>query len=340
MLLIEIDGSEGEGGGQLLRCSVALSALTGREVRVFNIRAKRPKAGLAHQHLAAVRGVAALCEARVKGDSIGSRELVFSPGAIIGGRRRFDVGSAGSVSLVLQACILPALRSEKNTVLEITGGTNVRWSPPVDYYINVLFPILKKMGVGIHMRIDARGFYPEGGGKVTVEVEPAKELAPIDLSARGELKRLRGICFSQNLPEHVSKRISHSAKKSFLDEGEMHIESDMSNGGSTGAGICLFAEYENTILGADALGERGVPSEKVGTAAAEALKKETSGAGTLDVHSSDQLITFLALTRSGSVFRIREMSEHLKTQMWLIPRFLDVGFEVKTIPGGFEIVVP
>jgi RNA 3'-phosphate cyclase len=340
MLLIEIDGSEGEGGGQLLRCSVALSALTGREVRVFNIRAKRPKTGLAHQHLAAVRGVAALCEARVKGDSIGSRELVFSPGTIIGGRRRFDVGSAGSVSLVLQACILPALRSEKNTVLEITGGTNVRWSPPVDYYINVLFPILKRMGVEIHMRIDARGFYPEGGGKVTVEIEPAKELAPIDLSARGELRSLKGICFSQNLPEHVSKRISHSAKKSLLEEGDMRITSDVSNGASTGAGICLFAEYENTILGADALGERGVPAEKVGTAAAEALKKETSGVGTLDIHSSDQLIPFLVLTGSSSVFRIREMSAHLKTQMWLISRFLDARFEVKTISGGFEIVIP
>ena len=337
--MIEIDGSEGEGGGQLLRCSVALSALTGREVRVFNIRAKRPKAGLAHQHLAAVRGVAALCEARVRGDSIGNRELVFSPGAIIGGRRRFDVGSAGSVSLVLQACILPALKSEKNTVLEITGGTNVRLSPPVDYYINVLFPILKKMGVEIHMRIDARGFYPEGGGKVTVEIEPSTGISPLELRERGALKELRGVCFSQNLPEHVCKRISHSGKKAFLDKGGMSVRTDVSSGRSTGAGICLFAEYEKTVLGADALGERGVPAEKVGTDAAEALRREMTGVGTLDVHSADQLVPYMVLAKGRSVFRVREMTRHLKTQMWLIGNFLDPTFDVKSVDGGYEIVV-
>ncbi len=337
--MIEIDGSEGEGGGQLLRCAVALSALTSKDVRVFNIRAGRPIPGLAPQHLTAIKGVASLCDAQTDGAVLGSTDIVFRPGPVSGGRRRLDVGTAGSISLVLQACILPALRSDRVTTLEITGGTNVRWSPPIDYYLDLLFPILRRMGIGIRMHLDARGFYPEGGGKITVEIEPSTGISPLDLQERGLLKGLRGVCFSQNLPEHVCKRISHSGKKAFLDKGGVSVRTDVSSGRSAGAGICLFAEYERTVLGADALGERGVPAEKVGTDAAEALRREMTGVGTLDVHSGDQLVPYMALAKGRSVFRVREMTRHLKTQMWLIGNFLDPTFDVKSVDGGYEIVV-
>ncbi|MDD1773158.1 MAG: RNA 3'-terminal phosphate cyclase [Methanomassiliicoccales archaeon] len=337
--MIEIDGSEGEGGGQLLRCAVAMSALTGKEVRVFNIRAGRPKPGLASQHLAAVNGVASLCNARTSGAVAGSTDLSFFPGPLSGGERKLDVGTAGSISLVLQACILPAIRSDEMTTLEVSGGTNVRWSPPIDYYSNLLLPMLRRMGVEVRMQVESRGFYPESGGKVTVEIEPSADISPLDLSERGPLKGLRGVCFSQNLPEHICRRMSHSVKKAFLNEGGVSTRNDVSRGRSTGAGICLFAEYDRTILGADALGERGVPAEKVGENAIEALRKEMYGTGTLDVHSADQLVPYTALANGRSVFRVREVTKHLRTQMWLIGKFLDSTFHVESLAGGYEVAV-
>jgi RNA 3'-phosphate cyclase len=316
-----------------------MSALTGKDVRVFNVRAGRPNPGLTPQHLTAVRGVASLCDAKADGAVVGSTELSFHPGPVSGDGRRLDVGTAGSISLVLQACMLPALKSGKVTTLEISGGTNVRWSPPIDYYLDLLFPMLRRMGVEIRMHVDARGFYPEGGGKVVVTIGPSTDIFPLDLSERGELKGLRGVCFSQNLPVHVCKRISHSAKKAFIDEGELVVRADLSSGRSTGAGICLFAEYKRTVLGADALGYRGIPAEKVGADAAEALRREMSGIGTLDVHSADQLVPYMALAKGRSVFRVREMTEHLRTQMWLIGKFLDATFDVRSLAGGYEIAV-
>ncbi|MDD1767572.1 MAG: RNA 3'-phosphate cyclase [Methanomassiliicoccales archaeon] len=322
-----------------MRCAVALSALTGKDVRVRNIRAGRPNPGLAPQHITAVNGVASLCNAKVTGAVAGSTDLSFFPGSISGGKLRLDVGTAGSISLVLQACVLPAIRAGKVTRLEVLGGTNVRWSPPIDYCSDLLLPLLKRMGMDIRMQVVSRGFYPEGGGKVTVEVEPPTEILALDLNERGTLSRLRGVCFSQNLPEHVCTRMSHSVKKAFLDEGGIVMRNDTSFGKSTGAGVCLFAEYERTVLGVDALGERGVPAEKVAENAAEALRKEMRGIGTLDDHAADQLIPYMALAEGESVFRVREVTKHLATQMWLINKFLDATFSLRSLPSGHEIHV-
>lgn len=335
--MLEIDGSYGEGGGQILRSAVALSALTGTELRVVNIRAKRERPGLAAQHLAAVRGVASLCGAEVAGGQAGSAEITFRPGKVRGGRHRIDVGTAGSVTLVLQAGLLASLSAERGTELEVTGGTNVRMSPPVDYYFQVLLPLLSRMGVEVELELLQRGFYPRGGGRARAVLAPAVP-RPLVLEERGPPEEMGGTCFSQGLPDHVAERMSHAARKRFLGQ-EMRVRTERTAGPSPGAGIALCSRFRDTVLGADALGERGVLSEKVGDSAALRLKEEVEGPGTLDVHAADQLVAYMALAGGPSCFAVREVTEHLRTQMWLLPQFLDVRFEVRAAGRGHRVEV-
>jgi len=334
--MLEIDGSMGEGGGQILRSAVALSALTGKECRIENIRIKRPRPGLAPQHLAGVRSVGSMCDARLEGAEKGSTSLTFSPGKVRGGDYQLDVGTAGSITLVLQACLLPVIGSGEPLTMRIRGGTNVRWSPPVDYYPLIFLPLLRKMGVDLSLEIMARGFYPEGGGEVEVTVAPTRTILPLDLPERGKLLSIQGVCFSQNLPEHVCERITRSALRE-MPGGAAHVLSERGRGPSTGAGICLCAQFENTWIGADALGERGVASEEVGKMAARDLMEELEAGGTLDAHAADQLITYMAMAEGPSRFLVREITGHLRTQMDLLPLFLKVEFEVKESERPIEI---
>ncbi|NLK26383.1 MAG: RNA 3'-phosphate cyclase [Euryarchaeota archaeon] len=326
--MLKIDGSCGEGGGQVLRSAVALSALTGQDMEIVNIRSRRNKQGLAAQHLTGVRGVAELCGARVEGDAIGSTRLVFRPGRVRGGEYELDVKTAGSITLVLQTCLLAALRADTPVTLTIRGGTNVRMSPPVDYYQHVLLPLLQSMGVDTEMEVLQRGFYPQGGGVVRTTLVPPRAVLPLDLEKRGRLEEMGGVCFVQNLPDHVATRMAHAIGKSFLG-GKLRLERVSSKGPSTGAGAFLFARYDNTILGADALGEKGVPAERVGIYAAERLRAELEDGGTLDVHAADQLLPYLALASGPSAFRVRELSSHLLTQIELVPQFLPVEIIVE-----------
>lgn len=335
--MLEIDGSYGEGGGQILRSAVALSALTGEELRISNIRGKRDRPGLAAQHLAAVRGVASLCDADLSHAEVGSTELAFSPGKVRGGSHRIDVGTAGSVTLVLQACLLASMNAGKGTELEVTGGTNVRMSPPVDYYSQVLLPLLSGMDVDVRLELLQRGFYPRGGGKVKATLTPSRP-RPLVLEERGPPVEMGGTAFTQDLPDHVAERMGHAVRKKFLGK-ELRIRTEHTSGASPGAGIALYAQFKNTVLGADALGERGVPSEKVGEDAALRLQEELDGPGTLDVHAADQLVAYMALADGPSSFIVREVTEHLRTQMWLVQRFLDVRFEVSDAGRGYKVEV-
>ena len=329
--MIEIDGSEGEGGGQMLRTATALSVLTGKAVRVHDIRANRPKPGLAAQHLCAVRGVANLCEAQVEGLEVGSTQITFAPGKVRPGRYRLDVGTAGSVTLVLQACLLASARCHEEMGLEIVGGTNVCWSPPIDFYQRLLFPRLASLGFQAQIVEMRRGFYPEGGGMAEVRFQAPRVVAPMPLSERGEFLGVEGVCFSQNLPEHVCQRISHAVRKEMIGI-EIALTSASTSGVSIGAGVFLMARYDNAVLGADSLGERGVPAEQVGSLAAKALRQEMDGLGTFDVHAADQLLPYLALADGPSNFRVREMTGHLRTQIDLVRRFLGVRVEsVETV---------
>ena len=334
--MLEIDGSYGEGGGQVLRSSVALSALTGKEMRIVNIRSKRDRCGLAAQHLTAVRGVAELCGAALEGDELGSTSLTFRPGEVRGGEYEFNVGTAGSVTLVLQACMLAALRADGPVVMTIRGGTNVRMSPPVDHYHQVLLPLLREMHVDVELEVLQRGFYPQGGGAVTATLMPPRALMPLQLEERGRLEMINGASFVQNLPEHIAQRMEHAVRKSLLGE-RIVTERQLSSGPSSGAGIYLCARYENTVLGVDALGERGVPAERVGELAAERMRDELDGGGTLDVHTADQLLPYMAMAEGPSSFKVRELTSHLTTQMWLLPQFLPADISVD---GTAVSVVP
>jgi RNA 3'-terminal phosphate cyclase (ATP) len=336
--MIEIDGAEGEGGGQILRTAVALSALTQHEVRVFNIRANRPTPGLAAQHLCAIQGVRDLCQGALEGGRVGSTELTFRPGPMVGGRHRLDVGTAGSITLVLQACVLAACRSQEMVRLEITGGTNVRWSPPIDFLQGVLFPLLSRLGLEVRTGKMIRGFYPEGGGSVEVELIPATRLRPLTLTDRGELQSIEGVCFSQNLPEHICRRMGGAVRQAFLGQ-RVDVRAESARGASTGAGCFLLARFEGAVLSGDALGERGMPAERVGESSAQALQLEMRSRATLDLHAADQLLPYLALAEGPSSFIVREMSGHLRTQIDLVERFLPVKVSLTSLDVGQRVEV-
>ena len=336
--MIEIDGAEGEGGGQILRTAVALSALTRKEIRIFNIRANRPTPGLAAQHLCAIQGVRDLCHGVLLGGCVGSTELTFKPGPIVGGRHRMDVGTAGSVTLVLQACLLAACGSKQPVRLEIAGGTNVRWSPPIDFLKLVLLPLLCRSGLKVRMGEVVRGFYPEGGGKVEVEMDAVTEMRALTLMDRGQQRSIEGVCFAQNLPEHVSKRMCSAARKEFVGQ-HMDLRREETRGASTGAGCFLLARYQDGLLSGDALGERGRPAEKVGESAAQALLQEMNSGATLGLHAADQILPYLALADGTSSFIVRETSGHLLTQIDLVERFLPVKVALSSLEGGQRVEV-
>jgi len=338
-MMIEVDGGQGEGGGQILRTSVALAALTGKDIVVRNIRAGRPRPGLAPQHMAAINAVALTCDAVVDGNQIGSTELVFRPGAVKAGSFKIDVGTAGSVTLVLQAALLALCRSPGRFRLEVRGGTDVAHAPPIDHYGLVLFPLLRRVGYGVDLKILQRGFYPEGGGMVAAEGAGCRELHALGLCDRGVFLGIEGVAFAQNLPDHVASRMAMECKKVLVGHQPVQMKVENGKGPSTGAGVELVARYENTVLGASKMGERGLMSERVAQMACENLMQEMEMA-TVDRFTADQLLPYLALADGPSEFKVTEVSEHLTTQMGLLSQFLPVEFRVGGDSPMVVLVIP
>jgi RNA 3'-phosphate cyclase len=338
LALIEVDGSEGEGGGQILRTAIALSALTGNDVVVRGIRAKRESPGLQAQHLCAVNGVARICDAKVDGGFVGSDSLQFSPGKVRGGRHHLNVGTAGSITLVLQACMLASARCKDESCFDVVGGTNVRWSPPIDFYGQVFFPQLERMGGRASIVEMKRGFYPEGGGRALALWRAPATYEPLRLIERGELGGIYGNVFIQGLPEHVGKRMGDAVRKALIGN-RIQLRSESSQGVSRGAGVFLVARYSNCLLSADSLGERGLPSESVGDAAARALKDEMCSTSTLDVHCADQLLPYLCLAEEPSSFLVKEVTGHMEAQANLLRRFLGSTVEFTPSENGTKVDV-
>ncbi|MHC1679660.1 MAG: RNA 3'-terminal phosphate cyclase [Methanomassiliicoccales archaeon] len=333
--MIELDGSEGEGGGQTVRTALSLSALTGQPFHMIDIRAGRPDPGLKPQHLAGVRLMQRLCSAQVEGDAAGSRELTFIPGKVSGGSHEYDVGTAGSLTLLMQSALPALVASPVETDLYLKGGTDVRWSPPVDHYQMVLFPLLRRMGANLDMSVEKRGFHPKGGGAVRLRVK-GTTLSPLRLEERGEPVRLIAQACVQNLPKEVAERMIVSARRELPG---LLAEKDVATGSCPGAGITLAAEYRDTVLGWSALGEKGVPAEKVGYEAASCLRKVMDHGGTLDSRTADQMITYMALAKGDSSFTVGKISGHLASQMHLLPQFLPVRFVVgETSPHRIDVL--
>lgn len=333
--MILVDGAHGEGGGQIVRASVALAALTHQDCRIENIRAGRKDPGLAAQHVAAIRAVAALSSAEVDGLDVGSRAVVFRPGDLTAGSHAIDVKTAGSVTLVLQACLPVALAAPSAVRLQLTGGTDVPWSPPWDYVARIFLPLLRRCGARVDLRLLRRGYYPRGGGVVEVIVSPPTAWRPFQMEEPGGVRAIRGIAHVSNLPEDIPKRMKHAAIRRLHGRGDVKIEERVYTGDEAvgqGGALVLWAETEGTVLGADSLAARGKPSERIGEQAASGLVAELDAGSSLDVHAADQLLLYLGQASEASVFRVREATGHLRTMAWLLERFL--GRKVKIEPQG------
>jgi RNA 3'-terminal phosphate cyclase (ATP) len=331
--MIEIDGSIGEGGGQVLRTSLALAAVLRREVRIFNIRAGRAEPGLKAQHLTSVKAVAEICSASSKGLQIGSTEFIFSPGGIKAGSFRFDVGTAGSITLVLQTLmpLLPFLSGV--TELEITGGTDVKWSPPIDYLRLVTLPLLAKIGVHATILVSRRGHYPKGGGIVRLTVNPTSVLKSIIGVASGDVTSIEGVSHSVKLPARVAERQAEAATRVIEERGfpRPRIRLEASENGShlgPGSGIVLCALTSNGgLLGGDSLGERGRPAETVGEDVVRKLVEEMSPGAFLDRHMGDMIVPYLALAEGASDLSISQVTQHTLTNVKVAEQVAEISFD-------------
>jgi RNA 3'-terminal phosphate cyclase (ATP) len=316
--VIEIDGSYGEGGGQLVRTAVALSALTGKPLRVHNVRAKRPRPGFAPQHLAAVRAVAERCEARCDGLEPRASAFTFEPRSRPrGGELRVDIGTAGSVTLVLQALLPVLLAADAPSRLRLTGGTDVRQAPTWDYFEHVHLRLLERMGIRVRGAVRRRGYYPRGGGEVLVEVEQGRP-APLDLPEPRSTWTVSGAAHVAHLPVSIAERMVAAAGRDRAIDVRA-LGDDVAAG--AGGAITLWAEAESGLLGASRVAERGVRAEALGEAAGGELAADMASGATLDVHAADQSLVYMAMASGASRFTTRAVSSHAHTAMWLLSQF-------------------
>jgi RNA 3'-phosphate cyclase len=344
--MIEIDGSYGEGGGQVLRTAVALATVLSKEIHVFNIRAGRSEPGLRPQHMTGVKAAAELCSGSLPGLEVGATEFVFKPGKLRSGTFRFDVGTAGSVTLVLQT-LMPILAFAPGAVeLEISGGTDVKWSPPIDYVRLVTLPILKKIGYNGHLETVRRGHYPKGGGLVKLSTRGPSKLQPLIGEKPGSLTKIYGISHAVALPRHVAERQADAAKKN-LEQAKLPFPTidvevvDDRRQLSPGSGIMLSAETLNgNILGSDALGERGRPAEEVGSTAGKILVDEVESRAMLDRHMGDMIIPYLVLAEGASEVSVSRVTKHARTNVkvaeWMTGTRLDLEGEIDQ-PGKLRV---
>ncbi|ASI98242.1 RNA 3'-terminal phosphate cyclase [Thermococcus celer] len=333
---VEIDGSYGEGGGQILRTAVALSVITGRPVRITRIRANRSNPGLRPQHLHGIVALKELSNARVKGAQVGSTYLEFVPGDARPKHVRVPIKTAGSVTLVLQA-LLPAMAFTGGS-FEVTGGTDVPWSPPVDYLKNVTLHALERMGLRVELEVRRRGHYPKGGGLVVGRVEPWEERRPLIALEWRRIERFSGISHATNLPSHVAERQAKAAEERLgeLYNVPVEIEREVSRSLGPGSGVVVWAETDGLRLGGDALGKRGKPAEVVGREAADELVEALTPGKAVDRFLGDQLIPFLAF--AGGEIGVSEITSHLATNVWVVERFLGRTFEVEGDVGEPGVV--
>lgn len=352
--MIAIDGSYGEGGGQVLRTSLSLSALLGEAVRIENIRAKRPKPGLQAQHLTGVLATAQICNAELRGAELGSQTLTFAPQSPPqAGDYAFDVaearkeGSAGSTSLVFQTLLLPLAFADGDSHLTIRGGTHVAWSPPFHYLQHIYLPTLARMGIEATVEINRWGWYPLGGGEMRARVKGQgmrdKELSPtphplsgLNLVERGELKRLWGISALSNLPAHIGQRQKRQAERWLRERGftpEIEIVDAPSPG--QGTAVLLVAEFESVLAGFTSYGARGKRAEKVAEEACQEFIQYYDSRQALDKHLADQLILPMSLAAGRSGFTTCEVTQHLLTNVGVVERLMGAKAEIE----GKEVLV-
>jgi RNA 3'-terminal phosphate cyclase (ATP) len=341
--LFEIDGSQKSGSGTILRLAVALAATAGESLHIYKIRQNRPQRGLKPQHLEAVLTAAKLCNAEVKGATLGSEELWFKPRQVNGGSFEAEIGTAGSIPMLLTA-ILPICTIAKDPVhLHVAkGGTDVSHSPTINYLRHLVIPALKHMDLEVTITVHKYGYYPKGMGEVTMTVKPPDALQPIRLKEFGKLKSVKGVSLCTFLENRkVAKRQARAASKYLSEKGytaDIQVVNDKSNPFQKGSSITLWAETDTgAIIGADAIGEPKKTSETVGREAAKKLYAEISRRPTVDIHLADMLIPLMALAEAPSSLSTRAISDHLETNIWLAEKMLKVRFNTQQVKNLFKI---
>jgi RNA 3'-terminal phosphate cyclase (ATP) len=341
--LFEIDGSQKSGSGTILRLAVALAAATGESLHIYNIRQNRPQQGLKPQHLEAVYTGAKLCKAEVKGAALGSKELWFTPRKVKSGSFEAEIGTAGSIPMLLMATIPICIFSKDKVRLHVTkGGTDVSHSPTINYLRNVFLPALKYMSIEATINVHRYGYYPRGMGEVTLTIKPPHSLQPIRLTNFGKLERIKGISVCTFLADRkVAERQAKTASTYLSEKGyaaDIQVVNDKSNPFQKGSSITLWGETDtNAIIGADAIGELKKTSETVGIEAAKKICAELSARSTVDVHLADMLVPYMALAEGTSTFLTRKVTDHLETNVWLVEKMLKVQFNIQKKNNLFKI---
>jgi len=341
--MIEVDGAYLESGGQILRTAVALAAVTKKPCHVFNIRQGEKKPGLMFQHLLGIQALAQLCQGRLEGDYLGSEEIKFYPGQNYRDRISINIPTAGSITLVLQTLIPPAFFAPKEgdggrpiKIIFDGGATDTFFSPTIDHFQHVFLKILEKMGGKVEINILKRGYYPEGEAKVEVTIYPSK-LKNLNLTERGKLQKILVISGSSEFlkDKKVAER-QLAGVREILGKLRLPIEEKVEYYPTQcpGSQICLAAEFENTVMGTDNLGKLGKRAEEVGKEAALELLKEEKSQACLDKHLADQILPYLALSwpKGKSQITVSEITNHCKTHIWVIEKFIEGKFEIKADP--------
>jgi len=321
--MIYIDGSAKSGSGTIVRYAVALSSLLGEELHINNIRAKRDKPGLRPQHLASVKACARMCGAHIEGAVVNSREMVYKPGGRIkGGHYQWEIGTAGSTTLMVMTLLPLALFAEEETVLRISGGLFQDFAPSAHHMQYVLFPTLGKMGIKAELEVIRPGYVPRGGGIIQVKVKPvAGGIKPLKLLKQGKVKEVTGLALSSHLREQrVSQRMAEEGQKVLAAEGyRARIETLWDETAlQAGASLALWVETDSgCLLGSDQAGKRGRSSENIGRYVARNLLEDLKAAATVDRYLADQLIIYAALAGGVTEYIIPRLTEHVDCNLWL-----------------------
>lgn len=335
--MIEIDGSQGEGGGQILRSSLSLSICTQQPFRIVNIRANRDKPGLKRQHLTAVKAAAEICNGVVTGAELGSRELTFRPGRLTGANYSFAIGTAGSSTLVLQTVMPPLLIAPEPSTVRITGGTHNRGSPPFDFLQRAFLPQIVRMGAQVELQLARHGFYPRGGGEIVAKIQPSA-LAALALNGRGERVRAYAEAYVAALPIHIGQRELEVIGQGLNWSPDQLFLRGLSNDVGPGNAVTITIEHEHVTEVFTGFGEKGVRSETVAGAAVDEARGYIASTAAVGEHLADQLLLPMALGQGGS-FTTQVVTEHLRSNALVIERFTSKRVSITESPEGFAVRV-
>jgi len=336
--MIEIDGAFGEGGGQIVRSSLTLSLATGQPVRLYNIRAGRKKPGLLRQHLTSVQAAARVGNARVEGAAPGSREVTFEPGPVTGGTYHFSVGSAGSTTLVLQTILPVLLTADAPSKVVIEGGTHNPFAPPFPFLERTFIPLINRMGPTVRLTLHRPGFFPAGGGKLEVDIEPVARLGRLELTGRGEVQGIRATAIVAGLPRHIAEReLKVLGRQLDLPASHLQVQEERAAHGPGNVVLIEIALPEVTEV-VTGFGQRGKPAERVAREAAMEAKAFLEAGVPVGQHLADQLLLPLALG-SGGVYVTQSLTPHTETNIEVIRRFTDCAIRRLEEPGGAVRIV-